>query len=233
MSTPHPAPPRLTEALLSRALTGTPFAEDIVGDLRESHDALARQRSPRYAAWWYRAQAIRLASRYVVRRGFGPAKAGSYNRGSVMDRFFMDVRYATRALLKRPAITAAIVATLALGIGANAAVFGVIDAMLLHPFTIKDVDRIVLPITLSPRSDEHRETVSPADFSTGGAPWPAGASSTCPHPEWWDANPVGRDEPERVLGFRVPPAFFGRSMGVRHSAARSCRKGRSRRTAAA
>ncbi|MBW8860905.1 MAG: ABC transporter permease, partial [Acidobacteria bacterium] len=110
--------------------------------------------------------------------------------------------------MKRRTTTAAIVATLALGIGANAAVFGVVDAMLLHPFTMADADRIVMPMTTSPRWSGHRETVSPADFldwrrqSTGGAVEHLAAT------EWWDANLVGHDEPERVLGFHVSPDFF-------------------------
>jgi len=93
-------------------------------------------------------------------------------------------------------------------IGANASVFGIVDALLLHPFAMSDVDRIVMPMTLSPRFSGHRETVSPADFLD----WRRGlAGGTIEHLaacEWWDANIIGRDEPERVLGFHVSPAFF-------------------------
>ena len=51
-----------------------------------------------------------------------------------MDRLLLDVRFAARSLRKRPTLTAAVVLTLAFGIGANAAVFGVIDALLMHPY---------------------------------------------------------------------------------------------------
>ena len=51
------------------------------------------------------------------------------------------MRYAVRSLAKRPLMSAAVVVTLALGIGANAAVFGVIDALILRPYTMRDVDR--------------------------------------------------------------------------------------------
>ncbi|MBW8866947.1 MAG: ABC transporter permease [Acidobacteria bacterium] len=125
-----------------------------------------------------------------------------------MDRVLMDVRYAFRSLMKRPTTTAAIVATLALGIGANAAVFGVVDAMLLHPFTMADADRIVMPMTTSPRWSGHRETVSPADFLDWRRQWTGGAVEHLAATEWWDANLVGHDEPERVLGFHVSPDFF-------------------------
>jgi putative ABC transport system permease protein len=125
-----------------------------------------------------------------------------------MDRLLMDVRYALRALLKRPTTTATIVATLALGIGANAAVFGVVDAMLIHPFVMKDVDRIVMPVTTSPRWTGHRETVSPADFLDWRRSLSGSAVEHLAATEWWDANIVGRDEPERVLGFHVSTEFF-------------------------
>jgi putative ABC transport system permease protein len=119
----------------------------------------------------------------------------------------MQIRFAVRSLAKRPWLTAAVVMTLALGIGANASVFGVVDALLLHPYAMPDVDRIVMPVTTSPRFISHRETVSAADFLD----WRRDLRGTIDHLaaiNWWDANLVGRDEPERVLGFFVSPEFF-------------------------
>ena len=125
-----------------------------------------------------------------------------------MDRLFMDIRYAVRSLMKRPTTTGTIVVTLALGIGANAAVFGVVDALLLHPYTMADVDRIVMPMSTSPTFIGHRETVSPADFLDWRRDLRGGAIEHVAATAWWDANLVGRDEPERVLGFFVSPEFF-------------------------
>ena len=62
----------------------------------------------------------------------------------------LEVRYAIRSILKRPAMSAIVVVTLALGIGANAAVFEMIDALVLRPFTMPDVDRITL-LSVQPR----------------------------------------------------------------------------------
>jgi len=125
-----------------------------------------------------------------------------------MDRLTMQVRYALRSLAKRPLMSATVVATLAFGVGANAAVFGVIDALMLHPYTMRDADRIVMPVSTSPTGIGHRETVSPADFLDWRRQTAGGAITRLSAFQWWDANLVGRDEPERVQGFFVSPDFF-------------------------
>jgi predicted permease len=72
-----------------------------------------------------------------------------------MDAFLRNVRYALRTLARTPGFTAAVVLTLALGIGANSAVFSAINAVLLQPLPFPDGDRLMKLTQKQERSAEN------------------------------------------------------------------------------
>jgi putative ABC transport system permease protein len=67
-----------------------------------------------------------------------------------MGSYWQDVRYATRSIFKRPKFAVIAVATIALGIGANTAIFSIVDAVLLTPLPVHEPSRLVMPRVLAP-----------------------------------------------------------------------------------
>ena len=68
-----------------------------------------------------------------------------------MELLIQDLKHAFRMFLKNRAFTAAAIAALALGIGANTAIFSVVSAVLLKPVPFPDPDRVVLFMNTSPQ----------------------------------------------------------------------------------
>jgi predicted permease len=126
-----------------------------------------------------------------------------------MNGFFQDVRYAFRQLRKSPGFTAVAVLTLALGIGANTAIFSVVNSVLIKPLPYPDSQQLVQVFETLPGFD--RNSVSGGAFKD----W-RGQSSQFAHLavlEPTRLNLTGVGSPERVSGLMVSSEFLS-TLGV-------------------
>src|SRR5258707_11250955 len=81
-----------------------------------------------------------------------------------MDHWLQDLRYAVRMLRKKLTLSLVIVASLAIGIGANSAVFSVVDALLLRPLPYPHADRLAAVWLHSPGIGILRDWPSPGQY---------------------------------------------------------------------
>ena len=117
-----------------------------------------------------------------------------------------DLRYAFRQLLKSPGFTFIAVLTLALGIGANSAIFSVIDAVLLLPLPYPHSEQIVTVSQTVRSTGVSTEDVSPANFIDWQTQNSVFSAMACAR--GWPANLSGGEQPERVRATVVSAQFF-------------------------
>jgi putative ABC transport system permease protein len=117
-----------------------------------------------------------------------------------------DIRYGVRMLLKHRLTTLVCVAALALGIGANAAMFSLAEAFLLHPVPFEGADRVAALVEARPDQNIDLNGVAPATYFE----WQSQASSFEKMGAYnWDSiNLTGDREPEKIHGFSVTSNFF-------------------------
>src|SRR6478752_6773119 len=117
-----------------------------------------------------------------------------------------DIRFALRVLAKNPAFTIIAVIALALGIGANSAIFSVVDAVLLRPLPFKHPEQLVMLWENAAHQGFPKNTPSPANFLD----WQKQAQSFTGIAAMAERsfNLTGVGEPERLEGRRVSANLF-------------------------
>ncbi|MEM7049903.1 MAG: ABC transporter permease [Acidobacteriota bacterium] len=114
-----------------------------------------------------------------------------------------NLKLALRSLRKSPAFTGIALLTLALGIGANAAIFSVVNAVILRPLPYDDPERIAV---LWEEKDGRPWTISPPNFLDWREQNQTFESMALVHPAYLTLT--GGDEPERLLAMQVSHDFF-------------------------
>jgi putative ABC transport system permease protein len=123
-----------------------------------------------------------------------------------MNGIWQDLSYGLRMMRKNPGFTALAVITLALGIGANTAIFSNVNALLLRPFPFPDLDRVSVIWETVPRQNATSVNAAPANFldwSEQNRTFDQVAAL-----RGWNANLTGAGIVERVEGYQVTADFF-------------------------
>jgi putative ABC transport system permease protein len=190
--------------LLLAWLTDAALADSILGDLEEG-------RHRRGALWFWRAVAgVTVYAAWTrVREALAGRPIGL--RG--------DVRQAVKVLRRRPGFTLAAVLLLALGMGANTAVFSVVRAVLLRPLPYAEPERLALVWNGLDTAPGNRHGVMTGQY-VAGISETRGLFSSFAVVETWEGNPsawadmLGPSGAERLRGTWVTPNFF-ETLGAR------------------
>jgi putative ABC transport system permease protein len=194
------SPPR-GALLMMRLLLPHGLREAISGDLEEEWNLSARPSRLRFwslalrsviACWTARARfaSPRPAACEPPRKGDGP-----------MQSLLQDIRYGFRLMRRSPGFTVAAVATLALGIGANSAIFSLINVLSLKPLPYREPSRVAFVLGWDLDEGEMRFNLRLADYidlqqqSQSLESWAAYT--------YLSANLTGGDVPERVQAYRI------------------------------
>ncbi|HEY8410325.1 MAG TPA: ABC transporter permease [Pyrinomonadaceae bacterium] len=123
-----------------------------------------------------------------------------------METLLKDLRYGVRGLWKRPGFTVVAVLTLALGIGANTAIFSVVNAVLLRPLQFRDPERLVMIWEDAAFVGFPRNTPAPANYVDWKNQTQSFEDVAATHELTF--NLTGDRDPERVAAYGVTANFF-------------------------
>src|SRR5262245_26614195 len=154
-------PPRLAIWLLTMRLSAE-WRDFVVGDLEEEYGARSGD-TPVAAYAWFWWQTIRCLAAPPPAHP-NPLMHQSSKGDSRMRTLFADLRYAFRVMSRTPSFAIAVVSVLALGIGANTAIFSIVNAVLLRPLPFEQPDRLVRIFTRTPGPGGGPFELSPGKF---------------------------------------------------------------------
>ena len=129
-----------------------------------------------------------------------------------------DVKYTMRSLTAQPLFYTVVILTLALGVGANAAIFTVVNAVLLRPLPYPDPDRLMMVWTYNPRQGFDKDVATYPNFED----WRRGSQSFERMSAYFGASVTltGSGDPVQIRGARVTHEFFD-TMQVRPALGRA------------
>jgi putative ABC transport system permease protein len=191
------------------------FGEDMAAMFANQIDE-TRARRASVARLWLLALADALF--HGAGERFGARKPPRWRWRSYMRALYQDVRYACRMCARQPGMTMVVVLTLALGIGANAALFSAVNAILLRRLPYTDPDRLVMLWEKRPAEGVLDNVVAPADF----VDWTTLATTFDGMAALMSvsADLTGAGEPERLRVGAVSTSFF-EIFGIRPSLGRT------------
>ena len=119
---------------------------------------------------------------------------------SFLETLFQDMRHGIRTMQRTPVFTVIAATVLALGIGANTAIFSVVDAVLLRPLDYKDSGRLV---TVLMNGDAPVAPANYIDWRDQNRSFEAMGAA-----DYWSPNLTGLDSPEHLVGLKVTQNLF-------------------------
>jgi len=122
------------------------------------------------------------------------------------DEIRQDLRYAFRSLRRKPGFTVTVALTLALGIGANTAIFSAVNSILLHPLPYRNAERLVTLLLQSERYGNPISFTSPADIDDVMSRGTVFEDAATVYRTSYRV--IHRESPENVEGADVSPDFF-------------------------
>ena len=180
--------------------------EDVIEDIdREMRSHLALQVEANIKAGMSPQEAREHALRSFGNVNRAIDAAYDVKSGGVIETLLQDIRYGLRMLAKHKAFTSIAVVTLALGIGANTAIFSVVNELLLRPLHYRDAERIVTVWEVTPEG-RHQNSTSRANYRS----WRDQNKSFQYMAAFSDQrlNLTGTGDPEELSVQFVTPDFF-------------------------